>query len=327
MTNNISAAMVTAVVSATIFSCADTDVSRIEASGTIEAVQIRIAPKVGALAERMYVDEGDRVSRGDTILVLDRSVFELQLRQARAGVELAQAQLDLMVTGAREEDIRTAAEALRQSEASLGMAREDLRRMHNLFEADAISRKQFEDAEARYTIASAQNNAAAQNLEKVRQLTRPEEMRAQRARLEQARSTADLIEKSIEDCSILSPATGVVTQKIIETGELAAPGSPVAVISKLDTVRLTIYLTTEEVGRVRLGQDAEVAIDAFPDRPLTGRITYISPSAEFTPRNIQTKDERVKQVFGVRVEIPNPDGLLKPGLPADAVILTDKSDG
>ncbi len=303
--------------------CGDNHTGEIAATGTIEAVQVRIASKVGANVEAIFVDEGSIITEGDTIVILDHSTFNVQLRQAKAGVDLAQAQLDLFLKGARDEDIRSAEEGLRQAEANLRIAREDLRRARNLYESKSVPRKQLDDAEARFTVASAQYNSAQQNLEKLREFFRPEEIRAQQSQLEHAIASVDLVSKNITDSYILSPVSGVVTNKLVERGELVRQGSPVAVISKLDTVRLTIYLTVVEVGRIRLGQEVDVSIDAYPDKIFTGQITYISPSAEFTPRNIQTKEERVKQVFGVRVEIPNPDGVLKPGLPADAVIRTN----
>jgi HlyD family secretion protein len=302
-------------------SCNDNDTQRIDATGTIEAVEIRIAPKVGAHVSNIFIEEGSSVREGDTLVVLDHSYFDIQLRQAMAGIELAEAQLNLMLQGARDEDIRSAEEGLRQAEAHLQIAREDFRRVENLYEASSMSKKQLDDAEARHTVATAQYNTARQNLEKVRNLFRPEERQAQRARLEQAKATAELLSKNIEDSYIVSPVNGVITNKIVERGELVRQGTPVAVVSKLDTVRLMIYLSTVDVGRIRLGQDVDVTIDAYHDKRFTGIITYISPSSEFTPRNIQTKEERVKQVFGVRVEIPNPDGVLKPGLPADASVV------
>lgn len=111
-----------------------------------------------------------------------------------------------------------------------------------------------------------------------------------------------------------------MTHKAVEAGELVTPGATVVTLVDLDSVHVMIYVTEKELGRVRLGDAAEVKIDAFPDKAFAGKVTYISPEAEFTPKNIQTKEDRVKLVFGVKVEIENREGLLKPGLPADAVI-------
>jgi HlyD family secretion protein len=154
----------------------------------------------------------------------------------------------------------------------------------------------------------------------MRRLARPEEIQAAEARLDQARAAADLLAKTIADCTIVAPAAGIVTHKAIEAGELVNPGSVLVTVSTLDSVYVMLYLTELEVGRVRLGDAVDVKIDAFPAKVFPGRITYISPEAEFTPKNVQTKEDRVKLVFGVKVVIENREGLLKPGLPADATI-------
>jgi HlyD family secretion protein len=138
--------------------------------------------------------------------------------------------------------------------------------------------------------------------------------------LDQARAAVELLEKTIADCTITAPAGGIVTHKAVEAGELVTPGATVVTLAGLDSVYVMIYVTELEIGRIKLGDGVEVRIDAFPDKPFPGKITYISPEAEFTPKNVQTKEDRVKLVFGVKVEIENKDGLLKPGLPADAVV-------
>jgi HlyD family secretion protein len=140
------------------------------------------------------------------------------------------------------------------------------------------------------------------------------------ARLAQAQAAMVLARKMLDNCHVISPLSGTVTGKAVEVGDLATPGAVIVSVSKLDTVKLTIYVSETELPRVKLGASAEVRIDAGPRRVFAGRVTYISPVAEFTPKNIQTREDRVKLVFGVRIEIPNPDGSLKPGLPADATV-------
>jgi HlyD family secretion protein len=233
---------------------------------------------------------------------------------------LARAQLVLLRNGARREDIEQAEAALRQADASLKVAEADALRMRELARSGSVTPKQREDAEARLTVTQAQRAAAAEALSKVRRLARPEEIQAAEARLAQAQAAVDLLEKSIADCTISAPAGGVVTHKAVEAGEFVTPGATIVTLSELDSVYVMIFVTEKELGRVRLGDAADVRIDAFPDRAFPGRITYISPEAEFTPKNIQTKEDRVKLVFGVKVEIENKEGLLKPGLPADASI-------
>jgi HlyD family secretion protein len=292
----------------------------ISASGTIEAVEVNVAAKVAGQVMDMAVDEGTRVKPGDTIASIDHVTLDIQLRQAEAGVRLAEAQLALLVKGARSEDIRQAEAAVKQADAAQRVAEDDARRMRELAKTGSVTPKSRDDAEARLTVAAAQQSAAAEALTKVRTLARPEEVRAAEARLAQAQAAADLLSKTIADCTITAPAGGIVTHKAVEAGELVAPGAVVVTLVELDSVYVMIYVTEKELGRVKLGDAAEVKIDAFPDKVFAGQVTYISPEAEFTPKNVQTKEDRVKLVFGVKVEIENREGLLKPGLPADAII-------
>lgn len=292
----------------------------IVASGTIEAVEVNVASKVAGQVLSLSYKEGARVAAGDLLAVIDHASLDIQLRQAEAGVRLAEAQLALLVKGARSEDIRQAEASLTQAESALKVAGDDAARMRELFKTGSVTSKQRDDAEARLTVATAQRSAAAEALGKLRRLARPEEIQAAEARLAQARAGAELLAKTIADCTITAPAGGIVTHKAVEAGELVTPGATVVTLTDLASVYVMIYVTELEIGRIKLGGAAEIRIDAFPDRPFPGTITYISPQAEFTPKNVQTKEDRVKLVFGVKVEIENKDGLLKPGLPADAVV-------
>jgi HlyD family secretion protein len=292
----------------------------IAASGTIEAVEVNVASKVAGQVLSLSYKEGARVAPGDLLAVIDHASLDIQLRQAEAGVRLAEAQLALLVKGARSEDIRQAEAALTQVDSALKVAGDDAARMRELFKTGSVTSKQRDDAEARLTVATAQRSAAAEALGKLRRLARPEEIQAAEARLDQARAAADLLAKTIADCTITAPAGGIVTHKAVEAGELVTPGATVVTLADLASVYVMIYVTELEIGRIKLGDGVDVRIDAFPERAFPGKITYISPEAEFTPKNVQTKEDRVKLVFGVKVEIENKDGLLKPGLPADAVV-------
>lgn len=317
MRSKITALVLAALAGLACSSKAAKDV--ISASGTIEAIEVNVASKVSGQILTLAVEEGARVKPGDVLANVDHATADIQLRQAEAGVDLAQAQLVLLRNGARKEDIQQAEAVLKQAEAGLLVASDDARRMRELVRTGSVTTKQRDDAEARLTVAEAQRSAAAEALNKVRRLARPEEIQAAEARLAQARAAADLLTKTISDCTITAPAGGIVTHKAVEAGELVTPGATVVTLTELDSVYVVIYVTETEMGRVRLGDAVEVRIDAFRDRAFAGKITYISPEAEFTPKNVQTKEDRVKLVFGVKVEIENKDGLLKPGLPADAL--------
>lgn len=296
----------------------------IEGSGTIEAREVAVASKIGGQVLEIRAEEGSPVKKGDILILVDHEALDIQLRQAEAGVALAEAQLALLRKGARVEDVRQGEEALKQTGANLKVAVDDAGRMRELASRGSVTPKQRDDAEARLVVAQAQEISANEALSKLKRLARPEEIWAAEARLAQVVAAADLLRKTIADCTVISPVAGIVTRRPVEAGELVSPGTTVLTVSELDRVHVMLFVTEKELGRVRLGGEADVTIDAVPGRVFKGRVTFISPEAEFTPKNIQTKEDRVKLVFGVKVEIPNPDGALKPGLPADAVIVPDE---
>jgi HlyD family secretion protein len=290
--------------------CSTHPTSDISASGTIETTEVTVSAKVGGQIMSLLADEGSVVNSGDTLAIIDRSDLEIQLAQANANGSAAEAQYKLAVIGARSED-------LAQAVATLKSAQDDLSRSEVLVKEHSISQKQFDDAQTRFVLAQ-------QSYEKLKKGLRPEEIEAARARRDQAAAQADAIRKKIVDSYVLAPVDGVVTQKVMEQGEIVLPNGSLFRISRLARVHLIIYVSEEELARVKLGQEAHVSTDGSPGKMFPGKVTYISSVAEFTPKNIQTKEDRTKLVFGVKIEVPNPEFILKPGMPADAVISVGK---
>ena len=279
----------------------------IEASGTIEGTDITIGSEVLGRVKELRVDEGSHVNVGDTLLLVDDTEYRLQLAGAQASLAAQDAAYRLAVKGSRAEDIA-------QAEAAHQTAQADYERMKNLLGTQTVTQKQYDEAYARHV-------AAEETYRKLKSGLRPEEVESARVKRDQAAAQADLLKKKVRDCVFLAPSKGTVTLKAIEPGELVTVGMNVLRLTNLDRITLTIYVSETELGRVKLGQPADILIDTFgPDRPFKGVVTYISPLAEFTPKNVQTKEERSKLVFGVKLEAENPDGSLKPGLPADARI-------
>ncbi|MEW5797987.1 MAG: efflux RND transporter periplasmic adaptor subunit [Bacteroidota bacterium] len=309
-----------AMLTIALTGCGNNHDGAIEASGTLEAVEVNVSSKVSGQLLHLNVAEGTTVQAGDTIAILDHDMLALQLQQAEAGVDAAKAQYDLLKNGAREEDLKLANEAVVQAEATYASAEADYKRIKELYAEHSVSQKQYEDAESRYTIAKAQRNSAKQNLQKLQRFARPEDLNAAKARVEQARAQANIIRKQIRDSYIIAPASGIVTHKPVEVGELVNAGSVVVKIARLEKMELRIYVSETELGKVKLGGDADVVIDTYPEKSYPGKIVYVSPTAEFTPRNVQTKDERTKLVFGIKLEVENANGELKSGMPADAYL-------
>ncbi|GJQ20394.1 MAG: hemolysin secretion protein D [Bacteroidia bacterium] len=291
--------------------CSDSSHSSITATGTLEATEVTVSAQVNGLIEHVPVQEGDLVWPGDTLAVIDRSEWTQQLRQAEANLAAMEAQYMLAMEGPRREDVA-------QAEAHYESARNDLKRMEELFDSKAVTAKQLEDARTRYILAE-------QSLRKLREGTRPEERALARARRDQAEAAAAVLRKKLADCTITAPRAGTITNRFVEPGELVGPGAAIVRIADLTDLTINVYVPEADLPRILLGQKAEVRVDAFKERVFEGRVVHISQSAEFTPKNIQTKDERVKLVFAVKVRVPNPDGTLKAGLPADVALPTDNT--
>jgi HlyD family secretion protein len=302
-------------------------------SGFVEATEVQIAAEVAGRMTELLVAEGDRVEAGKVIARLDTRDSELQLARLRAEREGAQAQLRLLLAGAREEEVRQADAQLRAAEAEvstiaaeLKSAALDLQRFEALLAANAGSQKQRDDAQARVDVARQRQRAAEQRTDAAREVlarlragARPEEVDAARARVATVDAQIALLEKTISDATVMAPVAGIVTQKIADVGELVARGMPLVVITDLDNAWANVFVPEPLIPRVTLGQRATVYTDAGGEG-LPGTVTFVSPQAEFTPRNVQTAEERSKLVYRIKVSVDNRAGILKSGMPVDAVL-------
>jgi HlyD family secretion protein len=321
-------------LSITACACAQEPPSNeVRASGHVEATDVRLAPEVGGRILTLAVKEGDRVEPNALILRLDATDFELAAARAKAERSQADAQLALLEAGSRREDIsqaqaqtQAARDEVAAARAELTSAEADLERFEALLKANAGSRKQRDDAGTRRDVAREHVQAAESRVRAAEQSTarlvsgaRPQEIAAARARVAAAAAQLATIEKSIGDTTLRSPIAGVVTEKLVEVGEMISPRTPAIIITDLAQAWADVFVPEPTVPRIRLGQQATVVTDAGgPGMP--GTVTYISPKAEFTPRNVQTAEERSKLVYRVRVTVDNKEGVLKQGMPVDAVI-------
>jgi HlyD family secretion protein len=267
---------------------------------------VTLSAQAGGQVKRIIADEGDAVQIGDTLLIIDNTDWVYQMEQMRGGYEMAEAQFRLALKGAREEDVI-------QSEANYKNAEQDLRRMEDLYRAKSVSQKQLDDAQTRFTVSQ-------QTWEKMKRGSRQEEIDAARARRDQTKAQLASLQKKVNDCIVTAQASGTVTRRFVEQGELANTGMALYKISNLSSMDITIYVSESDLPKVQLNQKAIVNIDAFQKKDYEGKVSFISSTAEFTPKNIQTKDERTKLVFSIKVKVPNPDGTLKAGIPADVIL-------
>jgi HlyD family secretion protein len=306
------------------------DAPATRASGYVEATEVRVAADVGGRLLEVKVAEGDRVNAGDVVARLDTADADIALRRAQAERDQAQAQLALLRAGSRAEDVRQAqsqaqaAQAdVKAAQADADAAAADVERFENLLRANAGSVKQRDDAVTRRDVAQARARgaqeraqAAADTLARVRAGARPQEIDAARARVAALDAQIATVEKAVNDAVVKAPASGIVTSKILHTGEMAAPRAPIVVLTDLEHAWANVYVDERLVPQLRIGQAATLVTDA--GQRLPGTITFISPKAEFTPRNVQTAEERSKLVYRIKVTADNRDGVLKPGMPVEA---------
>jgi HlyD family secretion protein len=329
MKNTLAAAL---AASALLSACADEPPSNLlRVSGHVEATEVQVAADVGGRIVDLRVDEGDRVAAGDVVARLDTRDTELQIQRLRAERATVDAQLRLLRAGSRTEDIAQAEAQVEAAsadvmtiDAELKNAELDLQRFESLLQANAGSQKQRDDAQARVNVARERRRgaeervrAAREALARLRSGARPEEIDAARARVATVDAQMATLEKSLTDAEVLAPVAGLVTQKLADQGELVPRGAPLLVVTDLDRAWANLFVPEPLVPRVKLGQKATVFTDAGgPGLP--GEVTFVSPRAEFTPRNVQTAEERSKLVYRIKVSVDNREGILKQGMPVDA---------
>ena len=303
----------------------------IRVSGHVEATEVHVSAEVGGRIVELKVDEGARVTSGDVIATLDTRDTELQIQRAKADRAAAVAQLRLLEAGSRGEDIRQGQAQLEAAqadattiEAELMAAQLDLDRFESLLKANAGSVKQRDDAKARVDVARERQRAAREReraakeaLARLQKGSRPEEIDGGRARVAGADAQIAVLEKAVHDAGVIAPVSGVVTQKLVDAGEIVMRGTPLVVITDLDHAWANLFVPEPVIPRVKLGQPATVHTDAG-GQALSGTVTFISPKAEFTPRNVQTAEERSKLVYRIKVGVDNRAGVLKSGMPVDA---------
>jgi HlyD family secretion protein len=305
--------------------------NQVRVSGHVEATEVQVSAQVGGQLLELRVSEGDRVAAGHLIARLDTRDTELAVQRVKAERQQADAQLRLLRAGSRREDVRQAGaqyEAanaeIEAAQADLTAAEADLARFEALLASNAGSRKQRDDALARRDVARGRLQAARERARAGQQTVvrleagaRREEIEGAVARLAAVDAQIATLEKAIADASITAPAAGVVTERLVDQGELIAPRMPLVVITDLDHAWADVFVDEPAVPRLRVGQRATLHTDAGGDG-IPGTVTFISPQAEFTPRNVQTAEERSRLVYRVKVSVDNGKGVLKQGMPVEA---------
>jgi HlyD family secretion protein len=276
--------------------CGGNDNKAITASGTMESTEILLSAKAGGTLTALLVGEGDPVAAGQLIAVIDSEKVFLQKTQALAMLQelrLNRLNASRMTNTAKE---------------NLDNLTKKSERIRALLEDGSATQQQYDDLETGRKAAEAQYENGRTSLA------------ALDAKEAQLQAQIGLIDSQLRDARVTAPISGVVLDKYLDAGEVARPLAPIVTIADLTKMHIRIYLKETDIARIKLNGAAQIAITAYPEKVFPGRIAWISDRAEFTPKNVQTKEARTDLVYAIKIEVANPDGILKIGMPADVTL-------
>jgi HlyD family secretion protein len=294
------------------------DADSITASGTVEATDAQLGFQTAGRITDVAAHEGDPVTSGDELATLDRVETEARRQQAVAHVASARAGLLELERGFRPEEIAQGRAEMAAATERLADAKRDLDRAKRLYEGGAVGEEVYDKARVAFDVATSQHEQAKQALQILETGPRREKVEAQRAALAQAEAALQVIEATLANMTIRAPFDGIVTVRHREPGEIVQAGSPVVTVMNPADRWVKIYVPETRIGAVRIGQPATITTDTYPDKPYRGAVVFVASEAEFTPKTVQTAEERVKLVYAVKVRVTDdPTKDLKPGMPAD----------
>ena len=294
--------------------------NEILASGNVEVTEVNVGFTLAGRISAMFAEEGQAVAQGDKLATLDNAEMTSLVQQNNAALYEALAKLEDLKTGSRTQEVGQARANVTAIQAQLEKAQKDFERAEALYKQSLIPVSQLDAAKSAYEAAAAQHAQAKEKLSLVKEGSTKETIRAAEYRVEQAKAALVAVEERLKNTEIYAPLSGVVLSKNAENGEIIGQGVSVYTLGDLEHPWIKVYIKEDKLGQVKLGQAVEVMTDSFPNKMYDGTITHISSKAEFTPKTVQTKEERVKLVFAVKVSVKNLNGELKPGMPADVRI-------
>lgn len=294
--------------------------------GNVEIRQVNLGFKVAGRIKVLDVDEGAAVVDGQRLATLDKVYFEDAIAQLRAQRDQQKANVAKMESGNRPEEIAQAEAAVAEREAALANAQLSLERSEALLKSATGTRKAFDDATAAHRQAVAQLNSARQGLILMKSGFRKEDIDAARAQLANSEAALEIAKRQLADAELLAPHGGVILTRVRETGAIVNAGETVFVLSLTSPVWIRTYVSEMELGRVKPGQDVILRIDTLGVPPIKGRIGFISTTAEFTPKTVETRELRAALVYRMRIVVDDPAGILRQGMPV-TVSLTPAGAG
>jgi HlyD family secretion protein len=303
-----------------VTACGNSNSKQLKVSGNIEVIQVEASFRVAGKVLERPVDEGQVVQAGQLLARLDAKDLEQQVAMRRADAATARAALDALLAGSRKEEVEVSKAALEQASADLRRLEPDEARLRDLQQKGILSERDYQATRAALEAARAKVRQADQQFTLVRKGPRKEDIDQARARFDQAQQALVLAQTLLGYATLTAPLSGVILSKNIEPLEYVAPGTSVVTLANLGQVWLRAYVEEADLGRVKVGQKALVTSDSFPGKRFEGRVSFIASEAEFTPKSVQTRKERAKLVYRIKIDLANPAMELKPGMPVDAEI-------
>jgi HlyD family secretion protein len=289
-------------------------------SGNIEAHESLVSFKVTGRIVELPIEEGQWVEAGALLARLDDADYRQKVDIDAANLNVRESNLALTLAGSREQEIKAAQAAMVDAQADLQQKKLDDQRAQRLFAEDAISAQDRDLSATALKRATAVYESAQQRYNEAVEGSRKEDIRIAQANVIAARQSLGLSRINLDYTRLVAPNAGVISVRQAELGEVVSPGTPIVTLSDLDHVWLRAYVAETDLGKIRWGQDATLTTDTYPGKKYHGRISFISSTAEFTPKSVQTYKERVTLVYRIKIDADNPNHELKPGMPADATI-------
>lgn len=283
--------------------------------GNVDIRTVNMSFRVGGRLASLNVDEGDAIKAGQVLGTLDKAPYENALMQAKASVAVAQAQYDLMQAGYRDEEIAQTEAAVRQAKAAYDYAQNFYTRQQGLWKSRTISANDLENARSSRDQARATLKSAEDKLSQYRTGNRPQDIAQAKASLEQAQAQLAQAELDLHDTTLVAPADGTLMTRALEPGSMLNAGSTVLTLSLTRPVWVRAYIDEPNLGRAKPGSELLLYTDGRPDRPYRGKVGFVSPTAEFTPKTVETPDLRTDLVYRLRIIVTDADDALRQGMP------------
>ena len=283
--------------------------------GNVDIRTVNMSFRVGGRLQSLSVDEGDAIKQGQTLGELDKAPFENALMQAKANVATAQAQYDLMMAGYRAEEIAQAAAAVKQAQAAYDYAQSFLQRQQGLWSKRLLSANDLENAKSSRDQALATLKSAQDKLSQYRAGNRPQEIAQAKANLEQAQAQLAQSALDLQDTVLTAPSDGTLLTRVVEPGSMLSAGSTVLTLSLTRPVWVRAYVDEKNLSQAQPGREILLYTDGRPDKPYHGKIGFVSPTAEFTPKTVETPDLRTDLVYRLRIIVTDADDSLRQGMP------------